>query len=306
MRKAIFILFSMTIGLLLLYQVMEVTSVGAASSDRDSAAHAFLWQDDPPTHLSYLPFVIGGPPEVYDLSRYLKGDGRLYDVHFQASDFGVHARHQTQVEGDRFYQTKGNEIHAEWEELWEDATYIYRGTDTSPGQDRYYTLYESLNHFQLGSPGSRWSERHMSVGEMYFRKPYVVFFEKADCSLVVGGYYSDPSWLLLQTFHETYTFDSGITLNNVVELAWMLGDKYGPTQPADEVYFYAEDYGLVGWKKSSNGWKSEISEELGPDVPDNNPEHIDCLNSTSNSLQSWSPKLLNGPLPEPYASMVKP
>ena len=312
MKKAIFILFSMTIGFLLLYQVMEATSVGAVSSDRASSAHASLLQDDPPTYLSYLPFVIWSPPEVYDLTRYLKGDGRLYNVHFQASDFEAQARHQTQIDGDRFYQTKGNEFHAEWEELWDDADFVYRGTDTSPGTDpntgrvMYYTLYESFDEYLRGNPGSRWSERHMSVGELYFRKPYVVFFNKDDCSLVVGGQYSDPSWLLFQTLHESYTFDSGITLNNVVELAWMLGNENGPTQPADEVYFYAEDYGLVGWKKSSNGWKSEINEELGPDVPDNNPERIDCLNSTSNSPQSWSPKLLTGPLPEPYASMVKP
>lgn len=268
--------------------------------------HAFLMRPFAPDYFAYLPVVFGKTlAPQYDLSRYLTGDGRLYEVKF-TGDFETQARHQTQFSGNRFYHTKGNEVKAEWEELWDDPGYIYRGTDTSPGDERYYTLYESIDEYINGNPGSRWAERHMSVGELYFRRPYVVFFNKSDCSLVVGGYW-DPSWLKFQAIHESYTFDTGFTLDNVVELAWMPGNEQGPTQPVDERYFYAEGYGLVGWKKSSNGWQSAISEEHAPgDREDNLREEISCLNNTSHVRQSWSPKLLDGPLPEPYASMVKP
>ena len=179
-------------------------------------------------------------------------------MHFKAGDFETQARHQTQFSGGRFYHTKGNEVKAEWEELWKDSFYIYRGTDTSPGNDMFYTLYSSMNDYLAGNPGSHWSERYMQVGDMYFRQPYVVFFKKSDCSLVVGGQYTDLSWLKFQAFHGTYTFETGLTLKNVVELAWMPGNQNGPTQPVDERYFYAEGYGLVGWKKPSLGWRSAI------------------------------------------------
>ena len=243
----------------------------------------------------------------YDLARYMQGDGRLYEVHFKAGDFETQARHQTQFLNSRFYHTKGSENYAEWEELWKDTYYIYRGTDTSPGNGYYYTLYESVNDYLRGNTGSKWSERYMRVGEMYFRRPYVVFFRKSDCGLVAGGQYPDPSWLKFQAFHRSYTFDTGITLNNVVELAWVPGNESGPTQTVDERYFYAEGYGLVGWAKPSVGWRSAISEEHAPGTrPDNLRETIACLQTTANQPQSWSPKLLLGPLPEPYASMLKP
>lgn len=243
----------------------------------------------------------------YDLARYLKGDGRLYEVHFRGNNFETQARHQTQFVGSRFYHTKGNEVRAEWEELWNDKYYVYRGTDTSPGSDLYYTLYESVSDYLAGEPGSKWSERYMRVGELYFRQPYVVFFRKSDCGLVAGGQYPDPSWLKFQAFHRTYSFDTGITLSNVVELAWIPGNENGPTQPVDERYFYAEGYGLVGWKKPSLGWRSAISEEHAPGTrPDNVREEIACLQATANQPRLWSSKLSLGPLPEPYASMVKP
>ena len=88
----------------------------------------------------------------YDMTRFMIGDGRLYEVLHSA---GSQARHQTQIEGERFYFTKGNEVKAEWEELWEQDSLIYRGTDTSPGNNQYYSLYENgvLQTVRLG--GSR-------------------------------------------------------------------------------------------------------------------------------------------------------
>jgi probable HAF family extracellular repeat protein len=277
----------------------------------DGQEHAFLLIP-PLDNFSYLPIVVRQipTPTSYDLARYIQGDGRLYEVQFKG-DLETQARHQTQFSGSRFYHTKGNEFKAEWEELWNDSDYIYRGTDTSPGSDAFgnelfYSLYDSMQDYLDGNVGSAWNERYMGVGNMYFRKPYVVFFYKSDCTVARGGYL-DPSWLKFQDFHNTYTFDTGLTIKNVVELAWLQGDESGPTQPVDERYFYAEGYGLVGWQKPSLGWRSAIIEEFSPGGrPDNLREEIGCLNNKRFKRQPWSPKLNTGPLPESYASMVKP
>ena len=80
----------------------------------------------------YLPFV-SNFNDGFDMANFIVGDGRLYEV-WHSSD--NQARHQTQFEGERFYHTKG-ENSAEWEELWIDGNYVYRGTDTSPGSGLY-------------------------------------------------------------------------------------------------------------------------------------------------------------------------
>ena len=292
----------------------------------DGEAHAFLLQPEPGGQRVYLPVISVPEPEPtptpvptpepsptppttgYDLRRFMTGDGRIYEVLLKIPDGSqFQARHQTQFQGFHFYHTKGNNVSAEWEELWSDNYYMYRGTDTSPGNGLYYTLYESRDQYLAGNPGSRWTYRYMWPGDLYFRQPYVVFFRKSDCGLVIGGQYTDRSWLEFLAFHRSYTFESGITLNNVVELAWLPGDENGPTQAVDERYFYAEDYGLVGWKKPSLGWHSDIVEEFVPgERPDNKREFIPCLNQAQYLPETVSDKLLDGPLPDPYASMVRP
>ena len=100
--------------------------------------------------------VIAAPPApsaapTYDLFDYLCGDGRLYEV----GGSGGQERFQTQRDGQRFYIVKN----ANWEELWADADYIWRGFDTSPDNDRYYIQKED------GREGARWANRRMRVGE---------------------------------------------------------------------------------------------------------------------------------------------
>lgn len=275
----------------------------------DGKERAFLLQ---PVYRSYLPIIMDEEPpptptptptpsptptpvpgEAMDMTRFMIGDGRLYEV--QHSN-GSQARHQTQVEGKRFFHTKGNEVKAEWEELWTDNGLIYRGTDTSPGSDLYYTLYKDD---QPGSPvGSAWNPRYWKVGEIYTRLPYVVFYRKSDCKVVSSG--DHLSWLRFERYYPEYTFESGITLKNVVQLAWLLK----PNGEPEEWYFYAEDYGLVGWRSQSHG-SSYISEihETGT-RPDNSKEVIPCLGTQDKRLR-FSSELNSGPLPEPYASMVK-
>jgi hypothetical protein len=219
--------------------------------------------DEPPTYQVFLPVVMRQPlMPPYDMAQFMIGDRRLYEVQHSS---GSQARHQTQVDGDRFYHTKGDEVKAEWEELWATEDTIYRGTDTSPGNGLYYTLYED------NQAGSAWSPRYWNVGDVYERQPFVVFFRKSNCTVAADGF--QPSYLRFEAYYPTYTFRSGITLRNVVELTWLL-KKDGE---AIESYFYAEGYGLVGWGSIDHGfsyvsWLHEPGQR-----PDNKREVIGCL-----------------------------
>jgi hypothetical protein len=136
------------------------------------------------------------------------------------------------------------------------------------------------------------------VGETYERNPYVVFYRKSDCKIEASG--SQRSWLRFEAFYPQYTFQSGITLNNVIKLAWLLTENGQP----EENYFYAEDYGLVGWGSLSHGF-SYISELHAPDArPDNTREIISCLDKLDQPLR-YIHELNFGPLPMEYARLVK-
>lgn len=249
-------------------------------SDRDG---------DPPLYAVYLPAVFGSPPApLYEMTRFMIGDGRLYEVMHNS---GSQARHQTQIGTGHFYHTKGNEISAEWEELWVKDGIISRGTDTSPGNGEFYTLYSSNIPETLA--GSAWSPRVWRVGDLYERNPYVVFYRKSDCEIARSGF--QKSWLRFTAYYPSYTFQSGISLENVIELSWLLA----PDGEPEESYFYAESFGLVGWGSADRGF-SYISEIHAPGQrPDNKREVIGCLNNASGRLRPNS--LLNsGPLPPEY------
>jgi hypothetical protein len=70
-----------------------------------------------------------------------------------------------------------------------------------------------------------------------------------------------------------------------VELAWLLAPNAEPI----EKYYYAKNFGLVGWSSNDRGF-SHISEIHVPGTrPDNNRETIDCLDTTgqANGI-NWS------------------
>lgn len=234
------------------------------------------------TYSSYLPIVVGGgAAPLYDMTRFMVSDPVLYEVRHSS---GSQARHQTQTDQERFFHTKGNELSAEWEELWATDETIYRGTDTSPGNGQYYTLYED------NVAGSKWSPRHWRVGDLYERNPFVVFYRKDNCEIVASGF--QRSWLRFEAFHPTYPFITGIELENVIELTWLLDPEGDPI----ESYFYAEGYGLVGWASNDRG-KSHISEIHASGArPDNKRETITCLAPTLDLLENLG-DLNYGPLP---------
>lgn len=237
-----------------------------------------------PPYQFYLPIIFSQPlAPPYDMVQFMVGDHRLYEVQHSS---GSQARHQTQETRTRFYHTKGDEVRAEWEELWATADTIFRGTDTSPGNGQFYTLYED------DVAGSAWSPRLWDVGDVYERNPFVVFYRKSDCGVVASGY--QRSWLRFQAYYPTYTFRSGIVLRNVIELAWLLKPDGQPV----ETYFYAEKYGLVGWGSADHGY-SYISWIHAPGQrPDNKREVIACLDATG---QLVGKGVLNrGPLPDGF------
>lgn len=234
----------------------------------------------------YLPLVMVPPMQPpYDMADFMIGDGRLYEV-WHSND--SQARHQTQINAGRFYHTKGDDLRAEWEELWATDSHIYRGVDTSPGHDQYYVAYDKL--FEVGAI---WSPRYWQVGDLFERNTYVTFHRKSDCGLIVSGF--QRSWLRFVAYYPSYTFDSGITLDNVIELAWLLSPTASPT----ETYFYAASYGLVGWSSDDRGF-SHVSEIHDPGQrPDNRREQIGCINQSLSQLPLY-PVLPMGPLPAPY------
>lgn len=270
------------VSLILILVVMLLTGLVLTTSRRVEASGRFA-QSGSSDSVAYLPVIFStrkGP--TFDMTVFMIGDGRLYEVMHSS---GSQARHQTQTSAARFYHTKGNEIKAEWEELWVGGNLIFRGTDTSPGNDQYYTLYEN------GLAGSAWSPRYWSVGEVYERNPFVVFYRKGDCGVVASGY--QRSWLRFEGYYPTYTFKSGLKLDDVVELTWLLQEDGQPV----ESYFYARSYGLVGWGSDDRGY-SYINEIHAPGQrPDNKREVIDCLADRSLHFLQFGPELNFGPLP---------
>ncbi len=197
-----------------------------------------------------------------DLLPYLRGDGRIYVLRY-TWDGGGQQQVQTQHDGVHFFHVKGHE----WEELWSDEQFIYRGTDTSPGNGNYYTLSEH------GSYGSPWVPRHMSPGIFHRRNPTVTFRRKSDCSVINS--FSHATWIRLEKVHENLTLPSGITLEDVAELAAFTEPGGTRAESPFEHYFYARNYGLVAWRGVGVG-ESFLIEELPAGTPGISREVLPC------------------------------
>jgi hypothetical protein len=192
------------------------------------------------------------PAQKYDLAEYMVtmfSRGILYEVQTYGAG---QERHQTHVEGSVFYHTKGGDgpnHPAQWEQLKFDHEYIYRFTDTSPGQGKYYQLRD--------------------VPEVYTRNPQVTFYHKSNCEIVSNA--RQESLLKLEAVYETMQFFTGISLQDVIQLTWL-----DMNRSVIEHYYYAKGYGLVGWEGS--GKVAAISEIHEPGQrPDNVREEIGCM-----------------------------
>ncbi|MBN1564010.1 MAG: hypothetical protein JXA10_09225, partial [Anaerolineae bacterium] len=218
-------------------------------------------------HLFALVDVVD-PNGKYDMLDYLKGDGRMYDLHFDWHGGGSQ-RVQTQDDGKYFYHVKWQE----WEEFFYDENFIYRGTDTSPGNNEVYTLYEN------GQYGSPWVARYMSIGVPFKRSPLVVFRNKNNGSEIAGKKGTHVTWIKLEAVHSSFTFSTGFKLNNVAVLAWVpdIGGKAGTE--VLERYYYAKNYGLVAWEGELG--KSTINNSFAPgELPNLTRETLSWFNHT--------------------------
>ncbi len=281
--------------LLTLTAVLLLAIVLSAIAQEGNPGLDLAQQQSDSTILLFMPVVAKPTKPIqtgdgFDMAVFMIGDRRLYEVWQSINN--SQARHQTQIDGSKFFHTKNSE----WEELWATGSFIYRGTDTSPGNGEYYTLRDYVN--KNWRYGSRWAPRFWKVGQLFERNPLVTFYKKDNCNVVVQG--THRTWLKFEAYHPTFTFPSGITLADVVQFAWLLS----PKAQATERYYYARDYGLVGWSSNDRGF-SHISEIHAPGArPDNNREHIGCLNTTAYpaGIEPFTPI---GPLPPPYIYRVK-
>jgi len=236
--------------------------------------------DDVLEALFYYPSKTQPPPPTpakIDIMPYFTDQeqrGVLYEVRTEiavdngnAWAPGPQQRHQTHFDDGIVYHTKGGDgeaKHAEWEQIMFDLQYCYRGVDTSPGDDKYYELRDTLS-----ASWSVWCPRYMYKGQSYQRYPYVRFYNKGDCSLVSDG--RQLSLLVLEDIMKEMTFYTGITLKNVIRFVWTDMD-HNPI----ERYYYAIGYGLVAWEGRDR--RAAISEIHQPGSrPDNVREVIRCL-----------------------------
>lgn len=220
-------------------------------------------------------------PTKFDLLPYLRGDGRLYEMkHIFNLPNGPsigQQRMQTQFEGARFYQTKNSE----WEEMWADERFIYRGTDTSPGSGNFYTLMDGERY------GTAWTPRQMAVGQAYRRSVVVVSRRKGNC--VMNSHLSGRhvTWVRLEAMHANFALPDvegragrGIKAQDVIVLAAYNEVNGRPAAQPFEKYYYAKGFGLIMWEGIQTDHKgvSFLVEVHHPgDRPDNVRERIPCL-----------------------------
>ncbi len=205
----------------------------------------------------------GTPPTttVIDLLPYIKGDGRLYEVRHVS---GNQERFQTQSSGSTFWQTKNSQ----YEELAYDATYIWRGLDTSPGPapayaerpgvPRYYTAKEQ------GQSRARWCKRYMTIGETFIGPGHhVQFYYKDNCQMSGANSGNATNRTAFVAKHASKTWGT-ITVQDVVELT-----------NGTERWFFARGFGLVAW---SSAWgSSAISEIHNPGTRPDNIKETGCF-----------------------------
>jgi hypothetical protein len=206
----------------------------------------------PRPYTSHVPIVVGGTvaaPATIDLLPYLCGDGRAYMVRHPD---GNSEKFRTVRDGARFLLLKNNQ----WEQLWADDAYIWRGVDTSPGDGQYYRQFED------GQRGARWCPRQMTIGQRW-ESPVehtVQTYWKGDCQPAEHHRNGRTrNRLTLIARHEAMTWN-GVTVRDVIEVVSGTG----------ETGFWGRGYGLVAW--ASPWGSSAISHELPAHEADNQPE----------------------------------
>lgn len=197
----------------------------------------------------------------YDLTEYMIGDGRLYEVRHPS---GATETFQTQRDGTQFFYVKN----AQWEQLWYDNDYIWRGYDTSPGSApagserpgaaRFY------RQFETEKDGARWAKRHMELGETWRGSGHMVqFYYKSDCEKSAVNSGNATNVLKLVAYHRAKTFN-GLVINDVLEVSTATGESM----------YFAKGFGLVAWQAA---WGSSAISEIHQGRPNLKREVVKCL-----------------------------
>ncbi|MEZ4516681.1 MAG: NBR1-Ig-like domain-containing protein [Chloroflexota bacterium] len=229
----------------------------------------------------FVSIIVTPDENTVNLLDYIQGDGQLYEMKYIfETAAGLHIgqqRIQTQSEGSRFYIVKNQE----WEELWYDDDFIYRGTDTSPGNGNFYTLMEDNRY------GSPWVPRQMAQGNFFRRSPTVVSRRKKDCNVNFQLSGTHITWIRLEAIYSELRLPNtegeeptGILVEDVIELAAYNDNDGSPATRPFERYYYAKGLGMVMWEGINVDHRGRsFMIELHPpgSRPNNQREKIPCL-----------------------------
>jgi hypothetical protein len=208
------------------------------------------WMEEPEDDIIVDPPPPPSPPgKTYDLTEYIFGDGRQYEVRHAN---GSQETFQTQREGNTVYQVKNQQ----WEQFWHGDDYIWRGKDTSPGPAPDYAerpgelrWYWQSNTDPVEAM-ARWCRRYMAIGETW-SSPYehgVQFYYKKDCvksSANSGDGLRNNAKLVAH--YDTFVTDQGGTVHDVILL-----------EANGEKFYFGKDWGLIQWghPESESGTKA--------------------------------------------------
>jgi len=196
---------------------------------------------------------------MINLVHYIRGTGQMYDLEYDILGRKGVQTLQTQYQRDPqvFYQVKDSH----WESLYWDRNYIYRHADTSEGNNRYYIQMTG------DKPGAVWCPADMQVGQTFERNPYLIHYYKNDGRIRTQGAFRSTIQFAHHNTH--HTFPSGITLQDVVILHWVVDGR------TLERYYYARGYGLVAWQSEAAGYSHICAHRSDP--PGLKRERIDAL-----------------------------
>ena len=187
------------------------------------------------------------PPEPnrIDILPYLLGENKFH-AELQYT-WGGGGTHPIQVQHDNnkiWYYVKGHS--GEYEMLYYDDNYIYRGIDTSEAPDKFYTQNTVVNAQIVY--GAMWAQRRVAIGDVVAKTPWIEhYWQTSPPQLRHSGQVSDT--LTLKEIIPTKVFPSGLVVRDVIFMTW---------NSNVEGYYFAKGKGLVGFKFS--GGESYISE----------------------------------------------
>ncbi|HKI69067.1 MAG TPA: M23 family metallopeptidase, partial [Verrucomicrobiae bacterium] len=107
---------------------------------------------------------------------------------------------------------------------------MQRHEDTSPGWPDAYD-----------QNGERWLPEVCEIGRQYVNQPRLSHYQRDTCEFIGDAYTTD--YLTVTRRHPQWEALNGIIVNDVIEIEW----RKSPAGKIEEVYYYANGLGLVGW-----------------------------------------------------------